>query len=389
MASAAEHYKALYTFDPSAQHPGTDPTTAMVSDAAGNLYGTDGGNIKGGGGAVYQLLRQGHKYIYHEIKVFHNNDGATPVGRLVIDAAGNLYGTTRAGGANPRYGTIYELSPADGGKQWNLTTLYNFTSESYGSSGLVMDASGNLFGANFYGGANHLGTLFELSPARTGPWTYKVIHDFTSAEGGDPNTQLVLDSSGNLYGGLYTVDGTYSGIFELSPGPDGAWTESNLHTFDGATDGAQPSGPLVFDPAGNLYGSNSAGGQYGAGTAFELTPIAGGWNFSVIHAFGQSYLTDGYYPEGGVILDSKGNLYGVTNAVGPTAGNVFELSPSADGQWTETILYSFTDKADGGYPVAGLFRNSAGDLFGSVQEGGIVIPALCPLGCGVIFELAP
>lgn len=146
-------------------------------------------------------------------------------------------------------------------------------------------------------------TLFELSPAGTGPWTYKVIHDFTSAEGGGLNTQLVLDSSGNLYGGLYTIDGTYSGIFELGPGPDGAWTESNLHTFDGATDGAQPSGPLVFDPAGNLYGSNSAGGQYGAGTAFELTPIAGDWNFSVIHAFGQSYLTDGYYPEGGVILD--------------------------------------------------------------------------------------
>ena len=337
-AFAADHYKALYTFDPSAQHPGTDATTAMVSDAAGNLYGTDAGNINGGGGAVYQLLRQGQKYTYHEIKLFHNNDGSTPLARLVIDAAGNLYGTTRLGGANPRYGTIFELSPADGGQQWNLTTLYNFTSESYEASGLVRDASGNLYGTTFFGGTNHLGTVFELSPSGTAPWTYQVIHNFTSAEGGGPNTGLVLDSSGNLYGGQYTVDGTYSGIFELSPGPDGAWTETDVRTFDGFTDGAQPSGPLAFDSAGNLYGSNAAGGQYGAGTAFRLTPIAGGgWNFSVIHAFGASPLTDGYYPQGGVILDSRDNVYGVTNSVGPTAGNVFELSPGAGGQWISSV----------------------------------------------------
>jgi len=386
---AADHYQVIYTMNPTTTHPGTNPTTGLVSDGAGNLYATDAGNIISGGGAVYQLVPSGRSYLYHEIVLFNFTDGSTPVGRLAIDAAGNLYGATEVGGANRRYGNIFEISPIDGGKKWTMTILYTFTSSSYDATGLTMDSKGNLFSATFYGGTNKLGTVFELSPSGNGQWTYNTIHNFTAAEGGGPNTQLVFDTNGNLFGGQYATDGTYSGLYELSPSSDGTWTETNVRTFDGATDGAQPSGPLVFDAAGDMYGSNMVGGLYGAGTAFELTPDgSGGWNYLVIHNFGQSYLTDGYYPQGGLIRDSAGNLYGMNNQVGPSAGNVFELSPGTDGQWTETILHSFRGGSDGEFPVSGLFMNSAGTLVGATQAGGNGL-GCGDLGCGVIFELVP
>lgn len=391
-ASATAQFQVLYTFDPIKTAPGTDPTTALVSDAAGNLYGTTAGDIDRSSGEVFELVPHGEGYTFHVIFVFNLQDGREPIGNLVVDSVGNLYGVTVAGGANYR-GTIFELSPTNGRKKWVQTTLYNFTDAAYGPVGVTMDTHGNLFGSTScadrtcYTAAG--ATAFELSPAGNGQWTYNTIYNFTEAEGGAPTTQLTVDANGNLYGGQYTLDGTYSGLFELSPGSGGVWTETTVHTFNAATDGAAPNGALVIDSSGNLYGTNSFGGTYGAGTAFEVTPVSGGWTFTVMHTFGGNPLTDGYYPVGGLIFDSAGNAYGATNQVGPTAGNVFRLTPQANGQWNEAILYSFTDGADGGYPYNGVFMNSAGNLVGITREGGFTNSEWCTLGCGTVYEIRP
>ena len=256
----------------------------------------------------------------------------------------------------------------------------------YPYGGLIFDAAGNLYGTTTSGGTSNTGTVFELTPAAGGTWTEKVLHSFSGGTDGiHPYAGLIFDAAGNLYGttdlgGAYG----YGTVFELTPAAGGTWTEKVLHNFNnGGTDGTRPYARLTFDAAGNLYGTTYGGGAYNSyGTVFELTPAAGGtWTEKVLHSFGSG--TDGLIPYGGLIFDAAGNLYGTT-AYGGTndLGTVFELTPKAGGGWTEKVLYSFGDGTDGVSPLAGLIFDAAGNLYGTTQHGGTY-------NYGTVFEIAP
>jgi uncharacterized repeat protein (TIGR03803 family) len=274
--------------------------------------------------------------------------------------------------------------------------LYNFNFNNNGAGGtdpvsnLIFDASGNLYGMTATGGDYGVGTVFKLSPGASG-WTETVLHSFQRSEGANPgaNGGLIFDRAGNLYGlgggGAYG----YGTVFELSPGAGGVWTLTVLHDFSyGGIDGSGPTGSLIFDGAGNLYGTTGWGGTgsctsefnlVGCGTVFELSPKAGGvWSEKVLHSFGHG--TDGTLPVAGLVFDAAGNLYGVTYEGGtgsclrggnPGCGTVFELTPAAGGHWSEKILHNFADgPTDGAWPVGSLIFDAAGNLYGMTNGGG-------------------
>ncbi len=279
---------------------------------------------------------------------FNRTDGAYTFAGLIFDAAGNLYGTTVGGGTyaycSDGYGcgTVFELTPTAGGG-WTEQVLYNFGNGTDGVNpydGLIFDAAGKLYGTTPNGGTYGYGTVFELTPTESGGWTETVLHSFCSqtdcTDGEAPQAGLIFDTLGNLYGST-TAGGTYTSncnygcgtVFELTPTGGGAWTEQVLHSFGNGTDGYYPFAGLIFDAAGNLYGTTWAGGTYGWGTVFELTPTGGGWTETVLHSFNDNG-TDGILPEAGLIFDAIGNLYGTTpsgGAEGEYGGTVFELTP--------------------------------------------------------------
>src|SRR5271167_1758353 len=324
-------------------------------------------------------------------KVLHNfndngTDGYYPYASLIFDAAGNLYGTTSFGGAYG-YGTVFELTPTAGGG-WTETVLHSFGNGTDGAepyASLIFDAAGNLYGTTQYGGIYHVGTAFELTPTAGGGWTATVLYNFGSRSGSGTDgywpSSLILDAAGNLYGTTQR-GGTYSwGIaFELTPA-GGSWTETVLHSFGNGTDGLWPQARLIFGATGNLYGTTQFGGTHGVGTVFELTPTAdGGWTEQVLHNFGSSG-TDGAFTQAGLIFDAAGNLYGTTFEGGSyILGTVFELTPTAGGGWTETVLHSFGNGTDGAYPYASLIFDAVGNLYGTTQHGGTY--NFCSGGCG-------
>jgi uncharacterized repeat protein (TIGR03803 family) len=331
--------------------------------------------------------------------------GYYPYGSLISDSSGNLYGTTSWGGTGQctddtgsaiGCGTVFELTPAVGGS-WTEKVLYSFPGTGQNGdepeASLIFDASGNLYGTTYYGGLYGDGVVFELSPRAGGEWTETVLHSFgqNGTDGALPCAGLVFDAAGNLYGttnggGAYYYWGT---VFELTPHAGGEWTETILHSFnDAGTDGWYPLAGLVIDSAGNLYGTTYNGGvNYYEGTVFELTPTAGGeWTETVIHSFDNNG-TDGNNPFASLTLDSAGNLYGTTIFGGAEnnsgAGTVFELTPGTGGNWTETILRSFNGSTIGGrFPRAGVILDASGNLYGTTTEGGTA-------GFGTVFELTP
>ena len=213
---------------------------------------------------------------------FINNgtDGIVPDGGVIFDGAGNLYGTTFSGGTHSE-GTVYELTPAGGGG-WTEKVLHSFdqngTDGAFPAAALIFDTAGNLYGTTAGGGTYSKGTVFELTPVGGGTWTEKVLYSFgNGTDGFSPYSGLVFDAAGNLYGTAY-YGGTYSRgtVFELSPGAGGTWTEKVLHSFGNGTDASQPFSGLTFDTAGNLYGTTEVGGAHTAGTVYELTPAGGG-----------------------------------------------------------------------------------------------------------------
>ena len=301
-------------------------------------------------------------------------DGVSPQAGLIFDAAGNLYGTTSQGGASSM-GTVFELTPAGGGT-WTEKVLYSFHGGADGTSpraGLIFDAAGNLYGTTYNGGTNFAGTVFELTPAGGGTWTEKVLLSFgNDVDGSNPQGELIFDGAGNLYattknGGGPNDAGT---VFELTPGAGGTWTEKVLYSFSGGADGSDPFGALIFDGAGNLYGTTYQGGSSSVGTAFELTPAGGGtWTEHVLHNFSTG--TDGSGPQAGLIFDAAGNLYGTTNGGGTyNHGTVFELMPAGGGGWTESVLHSFGSGTDGSGPYGSLIFDGAGNLYGTTYLGG-------------------
>jgi uncharacterized repeat protein (TIGR03803 family) len=372
---------------------GRNPYGDLIFDSSGNLYGTaSSGGV--GGGVVFELSPVAgggwsQKILYSFIE--NGKDGTVPLAGLLFDSAGNLYGTTEMGGAY-NYGTVFELRPSSGGT-WKEGVLHSFNNNGkdgiYPRSGLTLDASGNLCGGTPMGGTHNGGTVFELTRKSNAAWAEKVLGNFPNPQNiyssGPYNARLIFDSAGNLYGttqagGVHS----YGSVFELSPAAGGAWTPKVLHRFDyNGTDGISPEAGVVFDSAGNLYGTTDSGGPgNGFGTVFELSPATGGrWTEKVLFTFAP--WEAGTFPAGSPILDSAGNLYGTTySGGGYNGGTVFELTPSAGGNWTWNLLYSFGNGTDGTAPWASLVFDSHGNLYGTTLDGGAD-------GSGTVFEITP
>jgi uncharacterized repeat protein (TIGR03803 family) len=354
-------------------------TTAVASDGSESAYSNQTeAVIPGGSGSESALYN-----------FAAGSDPKLPYAGLIFDKAGNLYGTTEFGGAYNQ-GTVFEVTPNSDGA-WTETVLYNFTGNADGGqpyAGLVLDAAGNLYGTTNFGGSGNCslgcGTVFKLAPA-SGGWAETVLYTFTgNSDGREPYARLAFDAAGNLYGptllggNLGTVCSSGCGtVFKLTRGSS-SWTESVLYTFAGTADGASPYDGLTFDAAGNLYGTAYAGGASGNGAIFKLTPGSSGWTESVLHAFTGKY--DGKYSYGAVIMDNAGNLYGTAfQGGGQGYGVVFELTPSSTGGWKEKVLHSFGNSPSAN-PVAGLVMDAAGNLYGTTQAGGAQ-------GSGLVFEI--
>jgi uncharacterized repeat protein (TIGR03803 family) len=392
------------------------PNGALISDAAGNFYGvTYHGGIPVstlGLGTVFEMSPTAEggwttKLIY---RFQLGADGHWPVGGLVMDSSGNLYGMTQGGGTNLcqdgydlfSCGTVFELSP-NGSGGWSEKIIYNFSEKDgfYPQWGLILDSAGNLYGTTAFGGSKQnenkgVGTVFELRPSGEG-WTYRVLHSFHSGttDGWVPSGPLVSDAAGNLYGetlfggqaaiGFQSGNGIIFGLIHTASG----WKEEILFDFGSDSSGASgvaPNGGLIFDSAGNLYGTTFYGGiGYGFGTVFELTPTNGGaWNETVLYSF-LSNGDNAANPAAGSVMDSAGNLYGTTSWGGSAyrSGTVFELKPSANGAWTYVGLYSFGSYATDGYqPNSSLLFDSKGSLYGTTNGGGTG-------GYGTVFEITP
>jgi uncharacterized repeat protein (TIGR03803 family) len=320
-------------------------------------------------------------------------DGEKPMGQLLQDKAGNLYGTTYGGGADG-YGSVFELSRSGSG--WNETVLYSFQGSPTNLQGpeaaVVMDGSGNLYGTTYYGGNHNGGTIFELSPSN-GSWVETALYVLQAdAVGGG----LLLGRNGELYGAASV--GEF--IYEVHPPTvsGGNWTGGILFRFNAGSNGQQPlddSGALIADKHGNLYGTTVVGGAYRAGEVFELSPPAtqgDPWTETVLYSFG-AYAGDGLMPGGSVVMDGAGNLYSTTTTGGTSeAGTVWELSPPAsEGQpWTETILYNFAGGAnDGSDPRPGVVLDKSGNLYGVTYTGGTGNCISEFSGCGTVFEVSP
>ena len=383
----------IYTF--LGQPNGAGPTSTLIADAAGNLYGTTSvggtsancifsGGANVGCGAIFELSPPASgsgSWTEAVLYSFQDNtDGAVPYGGLVMDAAGNLYGAAMDGGSGLSipYGSIYELSPPAGsGGAWTFTQLYAFKSTTTGDGNtplgtLVFDHAGNLYGTTQGGGTSNGGTVFKLSPPSSGgSWTETVLHSFSGSDGFAPVAGLYMDGAGNLYG--TTVQGGNMAdcgevgcgvVFKLSPGSGGTWTELLLHRFV-RTDGANPYGSLIFYH-GNFYGTTSVSTSSG-GTVFELTPGHGGpWIFSTIHTFGGP--DDGQFPYSGVTVDATGNLYGTTYNGGSAAGAYGTVYKLATGVWSETVLENYSFPGSGEYgPIGGLLLKG-NKLFGTTSD---------------------
>ena len=385
--------KVLYSFNPEVQD-GYEPNAGLIADGAGNRYGTTSSGGIHSYGTVFELSpKEGGGYTERVLHSFGlGTDGRSPIAGLVLDGAGNLYGTTEYGGIHScpggGCGTVFELSPREGGG-WTETVLHSFgngTDGIFPQAGLVSDAVGNLYGTTESGGIHSVGAVFELIPRQGGGYTETVLHSFGNGNDGFfPEAGLVRDANGNLYGTTYEggihVLGT---VFELSPRQGGGYTETVLHSFGNGTDGYYPYyGSLVIDGGGNLYGTTQQGGIHGLGTAFELSPREGGsYSETLLHSFGNPATQDGSEPEAGFIFDTAGNLYSTTLYGGiHNSGTVFELSPNGSGGWTEMVLRSF-DGTDGGNPQAGLILDGAGNLYGTTYYDGIYF-------VGTAFELSP
>jgi uncharacterized repeat protein (TIGR03803 family) len=386
----------------------------LISDSSGNLYGTTeyGGdltcNYPLGCGTVFELTPSSSgKLVVRVLHQFNSasGDGAFPVAGLVSDSAGNLYGTTQYGGltgcgsSTGQCGTVFELSQSSNGS-WDERVIHRFegSPDGFGPlAGLIRDQAGNLYGTTGSGGTGcngGCGTVFKMSPTSHGGWKEEILYTFGSQQGDGliPTAGLVFDNKGVLYGttsagGLeYFSDGT---VFQLNPHSDGSWTEKVIYSFTGGYDGAYPLSGLTIDQEGALYGTTYEGGEYEGGVVFKLSAGTGGsWNEGAIHQF-IGVNGDGAYPEAGVVFDKAGNLYGTTTIGGTNGGGcgygngcgtVFALAPN-NGAWDEKILYRFTGGRDGGGPYAGLILDAAGNLYGTASSGGA--------GAGVVFEVMP
>ncbi len=379
---------------------GLEPDAGLIFDGAGNLYGTTiaGGTecaADAGCGTVFKLTPKAGggwaETVLHNFN-FNGQDGVNPAAGVIFDGAGNLYGTTLGGGAYG-YGTVFELERTEAGG-FAEKILHSFGKNASDGrapcAGVILDAAGNIYGTTSAGGFFGTGAVFEVEHTSSGGLAEKILHSFTNkgTGGSDPLAGLIFDTAGNLYsttswGGAYG-SGT---VFELTPTAGGSWTETVLYAFGfERPDGINPDTGVIFDAAGNLYGTTIGSSvAAGKGTVFELSPTASGtWTERILYTFcSKNDCTDGTIPRDGVIFDAAGNLYGTTSAGGAAyhepGGTAFELKPAGDGSWTLTVLHSFVDDAS---PLASLIFDTSGNLYGTTYNGGA-------FGGGTVFEITP
>jgi uncharacterized repeat protein (TIGR03803 family) len=353
-SAQAQTYKVLHEF--TGAPDGAYPYGGLVQDAAGNLYGTTSFGGSSYFGAVFEVDASGTESVLYSFT--GATAGAYPFAGLIQDTVGNLYGTTNEGGAFT-YGVVFKLDTSGNEKVLHSFSA-NYTDGQDPEGGLVLDKNGDLYGTTNEGGRHNLGTVFRVDA--TGK--EKVLHTFAGGpkDGAYPFLTSLLLANGNFYG--VTPNGgasNYGMVYRMSK--KGKVTV--LYSFTGGTnDGCYPHGTPLIDSDGNLYGSTSNCGASGKGTVWELS--AGNVE-TVLHSFAGGS-SDGAYPYAGVIMDTAGNLYGVTVNGGGTlnVGAVYELTPGSNGTWTETILHGFGQ--DGAYPYGGLIQDTNGNLYGTTYN---------------------
>jgi hypothetical protein len=377
-------------FDKAGHLYGTTPRGGSTPSGCGDL----------GCGVVFRLTRTGQGRWKETIlySFTGGKDGGEPEAGVIFDSQGNLYGTAYEGGNTscgtwtPGCGVVFELTPAPHG-EWREKILHTFRGADgkNPAAALIMDSAGNLYGTTWDGGTGNCfsggcGVVFELTPTRSGRWKEKVLYRFTGGDdGGEPAAGLVFDAQGDLYGTAEIGGLNYGVVFELV-GTQGKWRENVLHSFSGA-DGRYPLAGLIFGPSGSLYGTTLSGGNADGGVAFEIRPAADGrWIEKTLHEF---CCKDGNTLYAGLTGDAAGNLFGATLLGGAHGGGaVFELAPGRNNQWTETVLYNFggTDGrcTSGTNPEAGLIFDAVGNLYGTTSSGGTACG-----DAGVAFQITP
>ncbi len=401
---------------------GAEPLGGLIVDSADNLYGATTVGGPAGYGTVFELSPSGSGagWTITILYAFQGGtDGEYSIGPLVMDKSGNLYGTTTYGND----GTVYEISPpAIAGGTWTKTTLHSFQGSPDGETpggGLVIDDAGNLYGTTWRGGACGAGTAFEVSPPATAgaTWTEKVIYSFASLEftcstssGTNPGAGMAMEKSGELYGSTVYGGATGKGaVYKLTPpaGDRPDWTEKVLYNFTGGTsDGSNPSGGMVLY-RGNLYGAALDGASSGClqfqlpgcGTIFELSPpstVGGTWSETSLYDFDGG--ADGGNPLWNVLFDKEGNLYTTAYDGGNAGcgsdwgcGAVIKLAPpaAAGDPWTETTVYDFSTGGDGGVNPSGLVFGKFGRIYGTTFSGGDPDCMVDGIHCGVVFRIIP
>ncbi len=356
----AQSYTESVLFSFGGKVDGGNPQSVLIMDAAGNLYGTTAAGGGHGMGTVFELSPTGTETVLYAFK--GGKDGAAPTAGLVGDAVGNLYGTTSKGGS-AGFGTVFEISNT--GVETVLHHFAGGTDGAFPTGTLARDGAGNLYGTTLDGGLDNDGVVYEL-PAAGGE---TILHAFTGGKDGSFPQGGVIYGGGKLYGtssaGSKTPDGQVFGL-----GVNG--TYGTLARFNG-TDGELPFGGLLMDSAGDLFGTTEEGGAKGAGVVYKLTAAG---KQSVLYAFGGG--TDGETPDCTLVQNARGVVYGTTIDGGADGlGTVFAVTPNG----TETVLYSFAGgKHDGANPQAGLLMDAQGNLYGTTSGGG-------PKGAGTVYKL--
>jgi len=402
-AWAQLQYKSLYSFK--GGNDGAAPLAGVIFDGAGNLFGTTQYGGAHGQGTVYELTPNSDgtwkERVLHAFT--GGTDGVIPRAGVVLDAAGNLYGATQYGGntgclSHLGCGLIFKLIPNKDGS-WTEQVLLRFTGGKDGAqpvSDLIFDQAGNLYGTTFAGGntncSSGCGVVFKLVPNTDGTWKEEVLYQFTGlTDGSEPFAALVFDRAGNLYStaqlGSRYGEGT---VYQLTPNAHGSWKVKVLHSFTGGRDGGGPGDRLILDGEGNLYGMTANGGATDWGTVFELTPNSDGtWKEKILYQFSGG--NDGGTPFGGLLFDQAGNLFGTASNGGFHArncgnygcGNAFKLTRGSNGVWKETVLHLFKDRP-GAHPGATLIFDAMGNLYSTTIGGDNN-----EVTFGSVFEITP
>jgi uncharacterized repeat protein (TIGR03803 family) len=413
--ACAQTFTVLYNF--TGGQDGGVPLAGLARDAAGNLYGTTFQNGTHDTGTVFRLSPRNNTWVFAPLYEFTGGtDGGWPTAKPTIASDGTLYGTTLGGGLNDSgcpgdgyqgCGVVYHLVPRPSNCPasncpWIETVVYSFlgVTDGWNPLGEVVFSQGAIYGTTNLGGTGTscyggCGTVFKLTNSG-GHWSETQVHSFVGgSDGAYPTTGIVFDNDVLAYGTTYNGGGGINcqlgcgTVFSLTPS-SGGWTESVLYAFQNGSDGAGPWGGVIIGSSGDVYGTNLGEPLGACGLAYQLTPSGGNWTFNTIADLPLAGC--GIGPFAGLVMDASGNLYGTTYNGGTLGlGAVFKLTPSGGG-WTYTSLHDFSGQ-DGELPEGGLVLDSSGNIYGTASAGGTSGGDhyyRYPIeGCGVIFEITP